>query len=122
MSSKGKKKDKEDSANAATSSQDRHETDRDDTDLRPFERLMLEKLNKLDENMKELSKHVGKLTTHVLKKVDNTSVIDVLKETNNTSVSAIKELTDIMKDFTNENRTASQISSRRSKKSLRKFF
>ena len=47
----------------------------------------------------------------VLKKVDTASVIDVLKETNNKSVSAIKELTDTMKDLTNESRTASQISS-----------
>ena len=61
--------------------------------------------------MKELSKNVSKLTTHVFKKVDNTSVIEVLKDTNNKSVNAIKELADTMKEFTNENRTASQIPS-----------
>ena len=65
MPPKGQKKD---STNVATSTQDSLETDIDDTDLKPFERLMLGKLSKLGENMKELSNNVSKYTNHVLKK------------------------------------------------------
>ena len=68
MPPKGQKKGKDDSTNVATSTQDSLETDIDDTDLKPFERLMLAKLSKLGENMKEFSNNVSKLTNHVLKK------------------------------------------------------
>ena len=111
MPPKGQKKGKEDSANAATTSQDSHETDLDDTDLRPFERLMLAKLSKLGENMKELSSNVSKLTNHVLKKVDNTDIIEVMKDASSKSVNAIKELTDTMKTLNTEDRTLSHIPS-----------
>ena len=111
MPPKGQKKGKEDSANAATTSQDSHETDLDDTDLRPFERLMLAKLSTLGENMKELSSNVSKLTNHVLKKVDNTDIIEVMKDASNKSVNAIKELTDTMKSLNTEDRSLSHIPS-----------
>ena len=93
------------------STQDSLETDIDDTDLKPFERLMMAKLSKLGENMKELSKNVSKLTNHVLIKVDKTEIIEVMKDTSNKTVAAIKELKDTMKDLTKENRAPSHIPS-----------
>ena len=111
MPPKGQKKGKDDSTNVATSTQDSLETDIDDTDLKPFERLMLAKLSKLGENMKELSNNVSKLTNHVLKKVDNTEIIEVMKDTSNKSVAAIKELKDTMKDLTKENQAPSHFQS-----------
>ena len=72
---------------------------------------MLAKLSKLGENMKELLNNVSKLTNHVLKKVDNTEIIEVMKDTSNKSVAAIKEPKDTMKDLTKENQAPSHIQS-----------
>ena len=72
---------------------------------------MLAKLSKLGENMKELSSNVSKLTNHVLKKVDNTDLIEVMKDASSKSVNAIKELTDTMKTLNTEDRTLSHIPS-----------
>ena len=72
---------------------------------------MLAKLSKLGKNMKELSNNVNKLTNHVLIKVDKTENIEVMKETSNKTVAAIKELKDTMKDLTKENRAPSHIPS-----------
>ena len=53
----------------ATTSQDSHyETDLDDVELRPFETLMLNKLDRLDSSLKTISGTMSKITNHVLKK------------------------------------------------------
>ena len=88
----------------ATTCQDSHyETDLDDIELRPFERLMLNKLDRLDFSLKNISETVSKITNHVLKKTDTTGIIDVLKDTNKDSTSAIKEMTDTMKTVLKQN-------------------
>ena len=92
--------------NAATS-QD-YEIDLDDTELRPFGRLMLSKPDRLDANVKDISHNVSNLTNHVLKKLDTTGLIDVLKDTSNQSTSIMKEPTDTMKDFAKQDRTTAQ--------------
>ena len=56
MPQKGQKTGKEDTVDP-TASQD-VETDLDDTDLRPFERRMLNKLDKLDTNLRTISDNV----------------------------------------------------------------
>ena len=101
MPPKGQKKGKEDTGNPAAS-QD-VETDLDDTDLRPFERLMLNKLDKLDSSLKNISDNVSKLTNHVLKKSDITGIVDVLKDNNKQSNNAMKEMVDTMKTFQKQN-------------------
>ena len=78
MPPKGQKKGKENTGNP-TASQD-IETDLDDTDLRPFERLMSNKLDKLDTNLRTISDNESKLTNHVLKKADITGIVDTLKD------------------------------------------
>ena len=59
--------------------------------------------------MNELSSNVSRLTNHVLKKVDNTDIIEVMKDASSKSVNAIKELTDTMKALNKEDRTLSHI-------------
>ena len=46
-----------------------------------------------------------------LKKVDITEIIEIMKDTSNKSVAAIKELKDTIKDLTKENRAPSHIQS-----------
>ena len=45
-----------------------YETDLDDVELRPFERLMLNKLDRLDSSLKSILESVSKIMNHVLKK------------------------------------------------------
>ena len=60
-----------------------------------------------DANVKDISSSISKLTDHVLKKLDATGLIDVLKDTSNQSTT-MKELTDTMKYFPKQDRTTAQ--------------
>ena len=51
MPPKGQKKGKEDTGNATTSQDSHYETDLDDVELQPFERLMLNKLDRLNSSL-----------------------------------------------------------------------
>ena len=104
MPPKGQKKAKED--NGRTTGDDT-ETNLDEISLKPFKRLMLSKLDRLETSMKDMVENVSKLTNHI-SKTDVSAVVEIMKDTSKQSIGLLKEVSETLKEMAKETTVINQ--------------